>query len=150
MKEKFIIVVATGFGSGYAPFAPGTMGTVLGIPLAGMLSSCPWPISLISLLVFTLLSVYLAEVAEKLFEKKDPPCIVIDEIAGYLWTMIAVPFSLKSIIAGFICFRFFDIVKPFPIRRLQDRLPGGYGVVGDDVMAGIYSNLVLQGLRAFL
>jgi phosphatidylglycerophosphatase A len=74
---------------------------------------------------------------------------VIDEVVGLLWTMFYVPPTIPAVIIGFILFRFFDIVKPFPVRLLQDKLPGGYGVVGDDVMAGIYSNLARQVLIKF-
>lgn len=92
------------------------------------------------------MAAYLAREAEVIFGQKDAPCIVIDEVVGLLWTMLYVPATILAVIIGFILFRFFDILKPFPVRLLEDKLPGGYGVVGDDVMAGIYSNLVLQVL----
>lgn len=148
-KEKLIKLLATGFGSGYAPVAPGTAGTMVGVLLYLLLAALPWPAYLFFLLVFTAAAVYLAREAEVIFGKKDPPCIVIDEVVGFLWTMLTVPTTIPAVIIGFILFRFFDIVKPFPVRLLQDKLPGGYGVVGDDVMAGIYSNLALQVLIKF-
>ena len=149
MKEKLIKLLATGCGSGYAPVAPGTAGTVVGVLLYFLLAALPGPAHLFTLLVFTAAAVYLAGVAEVIFGKKDPPCIVIDEMAGLLWAMLYVPPTIPAVIIGFILFRFFDIVKLFPVRLLQDKLPGGYGVVGDDVMAGIYSNLALQALIKF-
>lgn len=149
MKEKFIIIAATGFGSGYAPVAPGTAGTLVGILFYLVLSPASLPLYLLSTVALTGLAIYLAQEAEGIFGKKDASPIVIDEIIGLLWTMVAIPCTVLGIIAGFICFRLLDIVKPFPARTIQDRLPGGYGVVGDDVMAGIYANLILQVLRAF-
>jgi phosphatidylglycerophosphatase A len=150
LNEKIIKLLATGFGSGYAPVAPGTAGSIVGVLLYFLLACFSWLIYLLFLLVFTAVAVYVAREAEVVFGQKDPPCIVIDEVAGLLWTMLFVSPAIPGVIIGFLLFRFFDIVKPFPVRFLQDRLPGGYGVVGDDVMAGIYSNLVLQVLIKFL
>ena len=139
-----IKLLAAGFGIGFVPFAPGTAGTLAGIPLFFILSSFSWYGYLFLLACFTGAAVYLAGAAEVLFGKKDPPCIVIDEIAGFLWTMLWVSSTLVHVLLGFILFRAFDIIKPFPVRSFQDKLPGGYGIVGDDVMAGIYSNLALR------
>lgn len=144
LQERLIKLTATGFGSGYAPFAPGTAGTLVGIPLFFIFSLLPWPLYLFLLAFFTGAAVYVAQAAEKLFAKKDAPSIVIDEITGFLWTMFYVSPTLAGVLGGFLLFRLFDIAKPFPMRSIQDKLPGGYGIVGDDVMAGIYGNLVLQ------
>lgn len=141
--------MATGFGSGFTPVAPGTAGTLVGIPLFFIFSAFPWMVYLLFLAAFTCAAVYIAQAAENLFGKKDSPRIVIDEITGFLWTMFYVPPSFACIFFGFIFFRFLDIAKPFPIRSLQEKLPGGYGVVGDDVMAGIYANIALQALIKF-
>ena len=141
---KLIKLLAAGFGFGFAPVAPGTAGTLVGIPLFFIFSSLSWSGYLFFVACFTGAAVYLAGAAEVLFGKKDPPCIVIDEITGFLWTMLSVSSTLVHVLLGFILFRSFDIIKPFPVRRFQDKLPGGYGIVGDDVMAGIYSNLALQ------
>jgi phosphatidylglycerophosphatase A len=120
-----------------------------GIPLYFLLTFFSGSVYLFFLLVFTAVAVYVAREAEFIFGQKDAPCIVIDEVAGLLWTMLYVPATIPAVIIGFILFRFFDILKPFPVRLLEDKLPGGYGVVGDDVMAGIYSNLALQVLIKF-
>jgi phosphatidylglycerophosphatase A len=144
LKKSLIKLAATGFGIGFTPIAPGTAGTLVCIPIFLILSYYSWQVYLLFLAAFTCAAVYLAQAAEKIFGEKDSPCIVIDEIVGFLWTMFFVPPSLMNIIFGFIFFRLFDIFKPFPARSLQDKLPGGYGVVGDDVMAGIYANIVLQ------
>ncbi len=125
------------------------MGTLVSIPLYLLLTTSTWPTYFFLLLLLTGTAIYLSRAAEILYAAKDPPCIVIDEVVGFLWTMLWVPPTLPGIILGFIFFRLFDILKPFPIRALQDKLPGGYGVVGDDVMAGIYSCLVLHLLIRF-
>jgi phosphatidylglycerophosphatase A len=150
LKEKFIKLGAAGLGSGFIPAAPGTAGTLAGIPFFLVFSAFSLPVYLLFLAVFTCAAVYLAQAAETLFGKKDPPCIVIDEIVGFLWAMICIPPTLIYTCSGFILFRLFDIAKPFPIRRLQDKLPGGYGVVGDDIMAGVYANIALRFLIKFL
>jgi phosphatidylglycerophosphatase A len=149
IKERLIKQAATVLGIGFFPVAPGTAGTLAGIPLFFIFSAFPWPVYLLFLVTFTCAAVYLAQAAENIFSEKDPSCIVIDEVVGFLWTMFYIPPTLVCIFSGFILFRFFDIVKPFPVRSLQDKLPGGYGVVGDDVMAGIYANIALRFLIKF-
>ena len=146
MNEKFIRILSAGFGSGFSPLVPGTAGTVVGIPLYWLFSFFSWPIWLISILAFTCLAWYVSDEAERLFGRKDAPCIVIDEIAGLQWTLFLVTPTVSHVALGFVLFRLFDIVKPFPARLFQDRLPGGSGVVADDLAAGVYANLVLQAL----
>jgi phosphatidylglycerophosphatase A len=146
LNEKFIRILSAGFGSGFSPLVPGTAGTVVGIPLYWLFSFFPWPIWLISILAFTCLAWYVSDEAERLFGRKDAPCIVIDEIAGLQWTLFLVTPTVSHVALGFVLFRLFDIVKPFPARLFQDRLPGGCGVVADDLAAGVYANLVLQAL----
>lgn len=102
-----------------------------------------WPLYLITIAAFTAFAVLVSQEAEKLFGRKDAQCIVIDEIAGYLWTLFLVAPTIPHAFAAFVLFRFFDVVKPFPAGMSQ-RLPGGYGVVADDVVAGLYANLTLQ------
>jgi phosphatidylglycerophosphatase A len=141
--------MATGLGSGLAPFMPGTFGTVVGIPLYLVFSSLSRPLWLLSVLAFSFLAWYVADEAEKLYGRKDAQCIVIDEIAGLQWTLFLVAPTWPHIVAGFVLFRLFDITKPFPARLFQDRLPGGCGVVADDLAAGVYGNIVLQLLIYF-
>jgi len=136
-------VIATGVGSGYAPFAPGTVGTIAGIPVYLLLSRLSWTFYLISVLILTLLAIYISREGEKIFNEKDSPRIVIDEIVGFQWTMFLVLPTVLHILLGFFLFRLFDIVKIFPAGYLQNRLPGGYGIVIDDVVAGMYSNIIL-------
>jgi phosphatidylglycerophosphatase A len=98
----------------------------------------------ICILVFILVAIGIASAAEKILKQKDPGQIVIDEIAGLMVTFAGLPFNLKTALAGFIIFRVFDILKPFPIRILERRVGGGTGVVLDDVLAGVYGNLILR------
>jgi len=92
---------------------------------------------------FSFLAIYVSGEAENMFRKKDAPQIVIDEIAGFQFTMFLITPTAWHIFCGFLLFRFFDILKPFPADYCQKRLPGGYGVVGDDIVAGIYANVSL-------
>jgi phosphatidylglycerophosphatase A len=142
--KHFILLLATGFGVGYSPIAPGTLGSLVAIPIYYFLSEIPSPLYEITLIGFFFLSVWVSENAEIFFGKKDDQRIVIDEIVGFLITMLWVPKTLPFIIMGFFLFRFFDILKPFPIHRMERKLKGGFGVVLDDVMAGVYANIVLH------
>jgi phosphatidylglycerophosphatase A len=142
--KQFILFWATGFGVGYSPLAPGTLGTLIAIPVYYFLSQIASPVYEITLIGFFFLSVWISENSEAFFGKKDDPRIVIDEMMGFLITMLWVPKATVFIIIGFFLFRFFDILKPFPIRDLERRLKGGFGVVLDDVMAGVYANIILQ------
>ena len=147
--KQFILFWATGFGVGYSPIAPGTLGTLIAIPLYYFLSEIPLPLYEITLVGFFFLSVWISENAEIFFRKKDDQRIVIDEMMGFLITMLWIPKTTRFILIGFILFRLFDILKPFPIRRLERSLKGGWGVVLDDVMAGVYGNIILQIISYF-
>jgi phosphatidylglycerophosphatase A len=148
--RRFIIVTATWFGTGFSPFASGTVGTLGAIPLCLALARLPLPLYLLSTVAFTLFACWVSGHAEQLFGEKDSGKIVIDEVAGYLVTMIAVPLSWQSVLAGFLLFRLFDIVKPQPARWFDQSLKNGYGVVLDDVAAGVYAcvatHLILRWL----
>ncbi|MFA7683255.1 MAG: phosphatidylglycerophosphatase A [Syntrophales bacterium] len=141
--------MATGLGLGFLPWAPGTAGSLLGIPLYYFIAFFPWPLYLITAAAFACLAVCLAHSAEVLFAKKDASCIVIDEVAGMLFTFFLVTPTVAHIVTGFLLFRFFDIVKFFPANWCQYHLPGGLGIVADDLVAGIYANLTLLGLIYF-
>ncbi len=150
LGKTVIKLIATGLGSGYSPFAPGTAGTLVAIPLYLALSPLSWPLYLASVSLLTLLAVYASGEAEKIFGRKDSPRIVIDEIVGFLWSLALIGLTGWRIVAAFFLFRIFDILKPQPARWCQDRLPGGWGVVMDDVMAGLWANVVIQvALRFF-
>jgi phosphatidylglycerophosphatase A len=142
--RKVILFLASGFGSGYLPSVPGTWGSLVGLLLYWPLQRlAPVPLG-ITVFTVAILSCWIAGLAERELGSKDPQVIVIDEVAGMFFSLVFVPFHWKTGLAGFFLFRIFDIWKPFPARLIQDKLPGGWGVVGDDLMAGIYANLVLQ------
>ncbi len=147
--NHFILLFASGFGVGYSPIAPGTAGTLVAIPIYFFLSFIPFPLYELTIITFFFLSSWISERAEKEWGKRDHPRIVIDEIMGFFITMLWLPKTMLFIILGFFLFRFFDIVKPPPIRLLE-RAKGGYGVVLDDVLAGVYANIVLQIMRLFI
>jgi phosphatidylglycerophosphatase A len=144
IRDDAIVFLATGFYIGNIPFAPGTVGTILGLPLCFLLGLLKLPLALVCTMLFILIAIWISHIAEKRLKKKDPGCIVIDEIAGMAVTLIGLPFNLTTGLSGFIIFRILDISKPFPIRALEKHLPGGLGVVADDVIAGIMANLILR------
>ena len=142
--------LATGFYIGNIPFAPGTFGSLIGLPLCFALAGMSLAPAVLGTLLFIFFAVYIADAAEKLLKRSDPGCIVIDEMAGMMVTLIGLPFNPITVVIGFIIFRILDILKPFPIRNLDRRIPGGLGVVADDVAAGIIANLVLRIIMQIL
>ena len=148
--KHFILLLATGFGIGYSPVAPGTLGTLAAIPVYYFLSRIPSPLYEVTLVGFLFLSVWVSGNAEIFFGKKDDQRVVIDEVMGFLITMLWVPKTVLFVTIGFFLFRFFDILKPFPIRRLEKGFKGGFGVVLDDIMAGVYANIVLRLVYPFI
>jgi len=147
--NRIILLLATGFGAGFSPLAPGTTGTLIAIPLYLFFSSIPSPIFELTIVAFFFLASWISDKAQNHWGKKDDRRIVIDEIVGFLITMLWVPRTTLFVIAGFFLFRFFDVIKPPPLRRLE-KVNGGYGVVLDDVAAGVYANIVLQIVRLFV
>jgi phosphatidylglycerophosphatase A len=143
-KQKSVMFLATGCYIGNVPIAPGTFGSVLGLFLCYFLSKIGLLLALFLTIAFILCAMWIAHEAEKLLQTKDPGCIVVDEIAGMILTLIGLPFNMMTIILGFAMFRGLDIWKPYPIRFLEKKLSGGVGVVMDDVAAGILSNLILR------
>ena len=139
-------LVGTGFGVGHAPWVPGTFGSALGLALhAGLTLVGGWPAATAGLLVVTTLGFWSAGAAARELGRRDPGQVVVDEIAGQMLSLLFVPLTAGTALAGFFLFRLFDILKPFPCRRLE-RLPGGSGIMADDLMAGLYANLVLLAL----
>jgi phosphatidylglycerophosphatase A len=148
-RRSLSIWIATGLGSGYFPIAPGTAGSALGLALLiAFRQAALDPLRLAVCLaacagLLFLLGVWSAGRAEKVFAHVDPAQVVIDEVVGQIITFVATPrVNWIGLIAGFILFRVFDIAKPFPARRAE-RFPGGWGIMLDDVVAGLYSLIVL-------
>ena len=134
---------ATGAYVGYAPFAPGTVGTLWGIPAVFLFLYLPPAGSIAFLVLFILFSIWCADSASKTLNKKDPSEVVIDEYCAYALGIYLIPWDVISILLLFFLFRFFDIVKPFPARQLES-LKGGWGIVLDDLMAVIYAVIALK------
>ncbi len=149
-RKKCVVLLATGCYAGYIPVAPGTFGTLVAVPLCYLLSVFGPFEGALFIAVFAGGSVWISGEAERVFNKKDSSLIVIDEMAGLLVTLFLIPWSTKSVVIGFLLFRLIDITKPFPIRRMESKLHGGWGVVGDDLLAGIYANAVLRVVMRFL
>ncbi len=144
IRDTAAIFLATGAYVGKIPFAPGTFGSLLGLPAAYLLSGVPTAAAVSASGLFILGSIAVAHRAVRLLGEQDPGCVVIDEIAGMMVTLLAIPFTAQSAAIGFALFRVLDILKPFPIRALERRVPGGAGVVLDDIAAGIAANLLLR------
>jgi phosphatidylglycerophosphatase A len=138
-----IVWLATGFWVGFIPFAPGTFGTLLGIPLAWGLSFASPLAQAILLLLLSTAGVPICTVAAARLKLKDPGCVVYDEFVSLAWAYLFVPLNPATILAGFLLHRVFDILKPPPIRQLE-RLPRGWGIMADDLAAGAITNLILQ------
>jgi phosphatidylglycerophosphatase A len=140
-------VIATWFGCGRVPKAPGTMGALGAIPLYLLVAHYGRAGVGAAAAVVTAIGIWAASVVVREVGKEDPQVVVVDEVAGMLVTMLPMPHpSWRALAAGFLLFRLFDIVKPWPIRHLE-RLPGGWGVVLDDIGAGLLGAAVMQGLR---
>lgn len=142
--RRAILFMATGGYCGRFPYAPGTVGSLPGLLLAYLLAGCRPLVAGLATLGITLAAVWIAHRAARMLDQKDPGCIVIDEVAGMLITMLALPFTAASAVFGFLIFRGLDILKPFPIGWLDRRLTGGLGIVLDDVAAGIIANIILR------
>lgn len=149
MRTRVALAIATCGGSGYFPIAPGTVGSAVGLVVFVAVRSAGLLWLEVAAIALTLgAGAWAATVAEQALDRKDPGPVVIDEVLGMLVTMLLVPLSLAAMAAGFLLFRLFDIIKPFPADRLE-RAPRGWGIMLDDLMAGVYANLVLQALLWF-
>jgi phosphatidylglycerophosphatase A len=135
--------IASVFFIGFLPLVPGTFGSIAGVGLFYLLGGSSSLIYFLAILDVMVLGLLTSGRAEKLWNKKDPGCIVIDEVMGMLIALSFMPVDLKIVILAFFIFRILDTLKPFPAGRLQ-YLPGAIGVMGDDLIAGIYTNIVLQ------
>lgn len=136
--------IAFGLGSGAMPFAPGTFGTIMAIPFYLLVRPLPLVVYVIFTIVFALFSMWICERVSREIHVHDHPGMCIDEFAGFFVTMIGAPSGWQWVLLGFLLFRFFDIAKPWPIRYLDEKIPGGVGMVLDDIVAGLFSMLIIQ------
>jgi phosphatidylglycerophosphatase A len=148
VRARIATAVATAGYVGFVPFAPGTFGSVVGLAAYAAVSATgSWLVEAMVLLAILAVGIWSADHVEREMGK-DPGAVVIDEVAGMLVTLAFLDVSVIGALAGFFIFRLLDVIKPPPARRLED-LHGGPGIMLDDVMAGIYSNVALRGLIAF-
>lgn len=143
------VLLATGFGSGLSPYAPGTVGTLVSLLLFAVLKDTTWPLLMVCVSGFVV-GIYLCGYTTKKLGVHDHGGIVWDEFIGMWITLLWVPLSPLTLLLGFALFRLFDILKPWPIAYLDKRVHGGLGIMLDDVLAGVFANAVLWLVLAFL
>ena len=141
--KRLALLVATAGGAGYSPFAPGTAGSVVGLVVFLLTNHWPllWQAGLA--LLITAVGVWASSVAAVHFQREDPGYVVVDEVAGQLFSLFATGVGIPGAIIGFFVFRVFDVIKPWPANRAEG-LPGGWGIMADDLVAGVYANLVVM------
>lgn len=144
--NKISQFLATGLGVGYIPVAPGTFGSLWGVLFFYFFHSWPSSRLKITALLLSVAAIVIAHLAEKAFHQKDCQKIVIDEVAGQLVTYLFVDYSLYNLALGFVLFRLFDVAKIFPANWAQNHLPGGLGIVVDDLVAGVQAGALLWAL----
>ena len=144
LHDRAAVLLARGFGAGCSPVAPGTVGTAVAVPLVCLQLVLSTEVFLVFVLAFVLGAVYVAAVADKQMDETDDPSIVVDEMAGFLIAMAYVPLTPWSLLGGFVLFRALDIFKPPPINTVERKFSGGLGIVGDDLVAGLMTNALLQ------
>ncbi|MDC1286854.1 phosphatidylglycerophosphatase A [Gammaproteobacteria bacterium] len=137
-------LLSLGFGSGLSPFAPGTCGTLVAIPLYLLLAQLPLWYYLGAVAGAFAIGVFLCGYTSEALGEHDHGGIVWDEFVGFWITMIAVPLTWQWILAGFVLFRLFDIVKPWPVKVADAKMKGGFGIMFDDLLAGLYALISLQ------
>ena len=139
-----------GMGSGLAPKAPGTFGTLASIPLYVLCVLLGLPVFWFATLVIIVAGIWICGETAKQLDSHDHPAIVWDEFAGYFVTMLLVPFSWGNVIAGFALFRIFDILKPWPIKWVDQKIHGGTGIMLDDLIAGAFAASILWAVQPWI
>jgi phosphatidylglycerophosphatase A len=148
--DKVVLLVSIWFGTGLLPGMPGTFGTAGAIPLYLLINFLPTSYQALFLLLIIIVAIWASHSSQRILGRVDPREIVIDEVAGFLLSVIFIPFTLRNLVAGFFLFRFFDILKPPPIKLIEKKVKGGCGIVFDDLMAGVYAHLSLRFLLCML
>ena len=146
---KIALILSTWFGTGLLPVAPGTFGSVTAVPIVLGLAYLGIGYTAITISIVVAVAIWSSGRCKKLLGNDDPPVVVIDEVAGFLLTMFLLPSSWLTLGLGFVLFRFFDILKPYPIRKVE-KLRGGLGIVGDDLVAGIYAHFGVRLILLFV
>lgn len=148
MNNFLIKFFATSGFVGFAPYAPGTFGTLVGVLIYLLFIKITQSqfIFLVFSIIYFIISIFISNRAEKLYGLKDCQRIVCDETSGFFFSILFIPCTIRNIIFAFLIFRIFDVVKPYPIRKLQN-IRGGLGIMLDDLLSAIYTNIVLQIIR---
>ena len=141
--------LSLGFGTGLAPQAPGTFGTLAAIPVVVLAASLGLTGFIIATVLACVVGVFFCDYTAKAMGEHDHPAIVWDEIAGFMVAMLAVPISWQTLLVAFILFRIFDILKPWPIRYLDKHVSGGVGIMLDDILAGLATLAILHALLSY-
>ncbi len=150
LRQRLILCAGSLGYLGYVPIASGTVSVlVLGIPLFFMMHRLPWAWYLAGWLAFSGLAIWLSGVGDRLLGEKDSSKMVVDEIAGYLLAVFTLPFTWQVVVLSFVLERAIDIAKIFPANVIEKRLPGGWGVVLDDLVAGVYTLAIMRLLLTF-
>ena len=142
--------LAFGFGAGLSPKAPGTFGTLVAVPIVLLAMHLGFMVHLVFTLAAALAGIYICGESSRRLGVHDHSGIVWDEITGYSVTMLAAPANWWWLLAGFALFRFFDIVKPWPIREADHSLSGGLGIMLDDIIAGIFAGAILLAMKLLI
>ena len=143
-SDKVALLLSTWFGTGLLPGIPGTFGSAGAIPLYVLLDSLGPGYQMLSFLILGGVAIWASHRTLYILGSVDPPEIVIDEVAGFILTVMFLPFTWLTLAAGFFLFRFFDILKPPPIKTIEKKVRGSFGVVLDDLLAGVYAHLLLR------
>jgi phosphatidylglycerophosphatase A len=142
--DRIALAISTWFGIGLLPGIPGTLGTAGAVPLYVLIDSLGGRYRALFVLIAVAGAIWSSHRAQRILRKADSREIVVDEVAGFLLTTVLLPFTWLTLIAGFLLFRFFDILKPPPIRKIEQEVRGGLGIVLDDLVAGAYAHLCLR------
>ena len=142
--------LAFGFGSGLSPVAPGTAGTVVAVGLELLMRPLGLPVRIAIVIAVCVAGVWICGESARRLDAHDHPGIVWDEFAGYFLAMLAAPPGWPWVLAGFVLFRFFDVLKPWPIRELDHGIHGGLGIMLDDLVAGLFAGLILLAGKGIL
>ena len=152
LLNQLAISIATGFGSGFSPKAPGTIGSLAALPLIWIFHLDQWTTWEVVIWIFLVCAVGLWATAktEKIWKTHDDPRIVVDEFAGMFITLAWFPFDLPHVLSGFLLFRLFDIWKPGPIGYIDEHAPGAWGTFFDDILAGAFAAALIFGGRRLI
>ncbi len=141
-SDKIALIIAVWFGMGAFPGIPGTIGSIGAVPVYMLMSLFEAEYQVIFVCIITISAIWSSDRGEQLLGSNDPGLIVVDEVSGFLLTVLFIPLTFFNVLAGLFLFRLFDIVKPYPIKAIE-KLRGGFGIVFDDILAGFYAHLSL-------